>query len=73
MQHHRHPENFRISVILIATADLRIIVLIAHLIFGIPKDIIPLTTLALIVVEQLALFTLFSTSSKVKCFCMKKR
>ena len=65
--------NFRVSVILIATADLRISVLITLLILDIPKHIIPFISLAFIVVEQLALFTLFATSSKVKCFCMEKR
>ena len=65
--------NFRVSVILIATADLRVSVAITLLILDIPKHIIPFISLAFIVVEQLALFTLFATSSKVKCFCMGKR
>ena len=65
--------NFRVSVTLIATADLRVSILITLLILDIPKHIIPLTSLAFIVVEQYALFTLFATSSKVKCFCMEKR
>ena len=65
--------NFRVSVILIATADLRIIVLITLLILAIPLHITLYTTLAFISVEQCALFTLFATSSKVKCFCMGKR
>ena len=65
--------NFRVSVILIATADLRIIVLITLLILAIPLHILSFTSLAFVAVEQFALFTLFATSSKVKCFCMEKR
>ena len=65
--------NFRVSIILIAIADLRAITLITFLILGIPGDIISVTTSAIVTVEQFALFTLFATSSKVKCFCMGKR
>ena len=65
--------NFRVSVILIATVDLRIIVLITILVLDIPQHITPFTTLPFIAVKQFALFNLFATSSKVKCFCMGKR
>ena len=65
--------DLRVSVILIATADLSAIISIILLILRISRYIIPSVTLPIVAVEQLALFTLFATSSKVKCCCMEER
>ena len=66
--------DFRVSIILIATADLNAVITITLLMLDIPKQIIPSIPFAVVAVEQFALLTLFATSSKVTfCCCMEER
>ena len=65
--------DLRVSVILIATADLSAIISIILVILHVSRYIVFSVTSPIFAVEQLALFTLFATSSKVKCCCMEER
>ena len=65
--------DFRVSIILIATADMNAVITITLLMLGIPKHIVPSIPFAVVAVEQFALLTLFATSSKVTfCCCMEE-
>ena len=64
--------DMRVSVILIATADLNLIVFIALLLSHTSIHIVALVGLAIIAIEQIILFALFASCSKVRIAVRKK-
>ena len=64
--------NLRIFIILAATIDLNIIILIILLVTQVYHRIIVLIITAVFGIEQFALFALFASSSKVRCCFMKE-